>query len=411
MSGCPAFSAGGEGGIAQALRSVDCMTGQATAAAFGRLFGADGRLLPALTLILTLYVAFFAIGLLTGRTRVGVSTLTPRMLTLGLVLTFATSWMAYSQVVWTLAAGAPDQIAGILTGSHGSATTAFANRLDGLFGAVADAAQAASKPAPPTETGVTPATPMVGGFTAATVLWLSAIMLLLGSVGVLVTTRIALAALLALGPVFIVLALFRGTRGLFEGWLKAVVLFAIVPLLAVLIGGGAVLALDPIVRGLQLSGGEPDTRAVGVLFVGAAVFVALMVLAVKTASTLVTGWRLPWSDAATGEGDRGMAGASGTIVGGTSVAAAAAGGSSRMMGDDRLREIVAAFPATTSGTRFTDAGGAAPGYARRPAELVRLDGASLSRGGGGRDARATGVGERFRPRPMAALPKPKEQLK
>jgi type IV secretion system protein VirB6 len=33
--------------------------------------------------------------------------------------------------------------------------------------------------------------------------------------------RIALAAVMALGPVFIVLALFRGTRGLFEGWLKA----------------------------------------------------------------------------------------------------------------------------------------------------------------------------------------------
>ena len=38
--------------------------------------------------------------------------------------------------------------------------------------------------------------------------------------------RLALAALLILGPVFIVLALFEGTRGLFEGWLKSVAMFS-----------------------------------------------------------------------------------------------------------------------------------------------------------------------------------------
>ena len=36
-------------------------------------------------------------------------------LTLGLVLTFATSWIAYSQVVWNLATGAPDEIAAVRT--------------------------------------------------------------------------------------------------------------------------------------------------------------------------------------------------------------------------------------------------------------------------------------------------------
>ena len=407
MNGCPAFSAEGSAGIAQALRSVDCMTGEATAAAFGRLFGADGRLLPALTLLLTLYVAFFAIGLLTGRSRLGVASLTPRMLTLGLVLTFATSWLAYSQVVWTLAAGAPDQIAGILTGSHGSATRVFADRLDGLFGAVADAAQQASKPAAPTETGVTPATPMVGGFTASTVLWLSAIMLLLGSVGVLVTTKIALAAMLALGPLFIVLALFRGTRGLFEGWLKAVALFATVPLLAVLIGGGAVVALDPVVRGLQMAGSEPDTRMVGVLFVGAAVFVALMFMAVKTATTLVAGWRLPWGrerdEASAAAADRALAGA--PLAAPTAAAPSAA---TRFAGDARVRELVSALPAPGSAARSADPR-VSFGFARGPAEVVRIDGSAVP-SAPRRDPRAQGVGSRFRPRPAAALPKPKELL-
>jgi type IV secretion system protein VirB6 len=406
VSACPSFSAEGAAGIAQALRSVDCLSGEATAAAFGRLFGADGRLLPALTLILTLYVAFFAIGLLTGRTRIGVAQLTPRMLTLGLVLTFATSWIAYSQVVWTLAVGAPDQVAGILTGSHGSATAAFADRLDGLFKAVADAAQSASKPAPPTETGVTPATPMVGGFTAATVLWLSAIMLLLGSVGVLITTRIALAALLALGPIFIVLALFRGTRGLFEGWLKGVVLFAVTPLLAVLIGGGAVVALDPVVRGLEMAGGEPDTRAVAVLFVGAAVFVALMVIAVKTAGTLVAGWRLPWARDAARDAEAG-ASAGYAAPSATGSVAAVPGSTSTIAGDARVREVVAAMaPSTTSAGAGSDQR-MGSGVGRSRADVIRIDGAAVP-GGITRDARVLGIGQRFRPVPASALPKPKE---
>ena len=32
------------------------------------------------------------------------------MMTLGLVLTFTTSWVAYQGVVWNLAVGAPDQL-------------------------------------------------------------------------------------------------------------------------------------------------------------------------------------------------------------------------------------------------------------------------------------------------------------
>ena len=57
--------------------------------------------------MLTLYIAFFAIGLMTGRTSLSVSGLTPRMMTLGIALTFATSWVAYQSVVWNLRSARP----------------------------------------------------------------------------------------------------------------------------------------------------------------------------------------------------------------------------------------------------------------------------------------------------------------
>ena len=89
---CQQVMEGVGSGVAASLRAVDCAAGATAQAAFGRLFGTEGALLPALTILLTIYVALFAFGLITGRSRLGVSALTPRMITIGLVLTFATSW-------------------------------------------------------------------------------------------------------------------------------------------------------------------------------------------------------------------------------------------------------------------------------------------------------------------------------
>lgn len=271
-------------GIAASLRGVDCLTISTTQAAFGRLFGTNGALLPALTILLTIYVAFFAIQLLTGRSRVGVGALTPRIMTIGLVLTFATSWIAYSQVVWNLALGAPNEIAAILTGVRGSATDVFAQKIDILFSVVGEAAGANQ----PVQEGNPAAAASIVSPTG--LLWLGSILLLLGTAGVLVTSRIALAVLIALGPVFVVLALFDGTRGLFAGWLKGVILLSIAPLFAVL-GGSMMLELAvPVVRALTEIPGQIDPRAAMAFFMIGAVHVALMSLVMKVATTMVVNW-------------------------------------------------------------------------------------------------------------------------
>src|SRR5687768_11223187 len=126
-------------GVAASLYAVDCAASATVQASFGRLFGPGGALLPVLTILLTLYIAFFAFGLITGRSRLGISALTPRMVTLGLVLTFATSWAAYQTYVLNLAIGAPDEIAGYLMGTSGSATTIFAGKIDVVMSALMEA--------------------------------------------------------------------------------------------------------------------------------------------------------------------------------------------------------------------------------------------------------------------------------
>ena len=265
------------GGIAAALTAVDCVAADVTSDAFNRLFAPGGSLGLALTILLSLFVAFFGISLLLGRSNLSVRSLTPRMITLGLVLTFATSWVAYQTVVWNLAVGTPDWLATVLMGGDESATKVFAQKLDVVFLAVQQASQGQED---------------ISAFTPPGMMWMGAMLLLLGTVGVLVTARIALALLVALGPIFVVMALFNGTRGLFTGWLKGLVMLALVPLLAV-VGGSVMLELAvPVLSSLSATPGQIDAQAAMAFFLVGAVHAALMFMVIKVAATMVAGWQV-----------------------------------------------------------------------------------------------------------------------
>lgn len=262
-------------GVAASLRAVDCVANEFAAQAFGRLFAPGGGLVTALTILLTLFVAFFAIQLLLGRSSLSIRSVTPRMMTLGLVVTFATSWVAFHSVVWNLAVQTPDYLAGLVTGDKGSATQTFGDKIDIVFAAVQQASGGTTD---------------ISAFSPAGMLWLGAMLLLLSTVGVLVTARIALAVLVALGPVFVVLALFEGTRGLFGGWVKGLTMLALTPLFAVL-GGGVMLELAvPVLTALAQTPGQINPQAAAAFFLVGAVHCALMVMVIKTAGAMVAGW-------------------------------------------------------------------------------------------------------------------------
>ena len=353
MNQCEPFGAEGPAGVADALQKVDCLANDATAMSFGRLFGAHGSFQTALTIILTLYIGLLAFNLLTGRSALRLSVLTPRMMTLGLVLTFATSWIAYQSVVWNLATGAPDEIASVLIGSKGSATTLFAEQLDGFFNAITDAASTAQPnvaalSANPSAAAANPAAvaASAGLMSPANILSIGALIMLLGTVGVLVVCRLALAALLILGPIFIVLALFEGTRGLFEGWLKSVTMFALVPLLTVVMGSGALVAIGPMVAGLDHAGADIPIKTAVSILVASIIYLSLMLLVFKVAANLTRGWRMSRAQAfaqAHFGAAHGTAHQERALIPAPAVATAAA-----MVSSDRVRSAVASLEAMPS---------------------------------------------------------------
>ncbi len=395
MKICPTFPEQGPMGIADALRNIDCVTGNAVETAFARLFGTSSALSQALTLILTIYIALLAISMLTGRTQLRLSLLTPRMLQLGLVLTFATSWVAYQSVGWDLLTGAPDQIAGVILGNQGSATQLFAQRLDVLFDVIANSAHLAQGA---NATATVGTVPMVANASPkpADLLWMGSLMLLVGTVGVLIVARIALAAVMALGPVFIIMALFKGTRGLFEGWLKTAIMLALTPLFAVLIGGGTLVMAAPMIRALARAGGQVSLGLATNIFLAAFVYLSLMVLAMRAAAMITGSLRLGGrsdadlaaSDAAGGQGVVGL-------LPPPAAFASNAGEAGSPPPDERVRELVRSL---NTGSPAVAANDVAPAESDRRTVIVPAT-PSLSAEPGltpGGDPRVRSLGQGFR---------------
>ena len=381
MSTCEALTRTAADSTLEAIRAVDCLANETAAVGFARLFGAQGSLLSGLTILLTLFIAGFALALLTGRTRIGVAVLTPHVFLLGAVLTFATSWVAYQSVIWNLAVAGPDELAGTLMGTGGSAVELFANRLDQILAAISAAADAVGTPA----AGAAQAAQ--GSFTPTNLMWLAALLLMLGTVGVIVVSRIALGVLLAVGPVFIVLALFSGTRGLFAGWLRAVVLTGATPLFAVLGGTMSFELIVPVVQKLNGDLGI-DGRAAISLFLVAAVHCALMVLTLKVGSTLVGGWKVFGSGAG-----RGAEAASAPAWGHPAAVP--------LLPAPAALRTVHATAFASEPTSAGGGGGGAPLLSGSQLRLIEAQFPGQSPVSAGVHSRARGIGSRFRPMPKA----------
>src|SRR5690606_7808819 len=109
--------------------------------------------------------------------------------------------------------------------------------------------------------------PMLG----SGLLWLSAISLLLVTLGLIIAAKIVLAFLLAIGPVFIGMLLFDQTRGLFEGWVRATLSFAMAPLAVNVFGAVMLMILAPFLEILV------DNAAQATFDMGPVITVALII--------------------------------------------------------------------------------------------------------------------------------------
>lgn len=208
-----------------AIRFLDCQAQLLGAEGYKALAAPGSAASILLTGMVTLLIAFFGYRMLLGHTptvREGVLT----FVKIGLVLVLATSWPAYQTLVYDIILQAPAELASAigsptnLPGSGGG----LVGRIDAVDQALKVLAIEGVGPVPMGPDGrplmpSVPPPPFLGFDSFA--LGFARVIYLVSTVASFAFVRIAAALLLALAPLFAAFLLFDGTRGLFEGWLKA----------------------------------------------------------------------------------------------------------------------------------------------------------------------------------------------
>lgn len=210
-----------------ALRFLDCQAQLLGAEGYRALAAPGSTASVLLTGMVTLLIAFFGYRMLLGHTptiREGVLT----FVKIGLVLVLATSWPAYQILVYDIILRAPADLVATI-----GAPTALPGSGGGLVGRIDGVDQALKYlaidgvGAPPLGPDGRPLLPTVApppflGFDSFA-LGFARVIFLVAALAAFAAVRIAAALLLTLAPLFVAFLLFDGTRGLFEGWLKALI--------------------------------------------------------------------------------------------------------------------------------------------------------------------------------------------
>lgn len=305
------------------LSTTDCHVQALVRSGYGALFEGGGAFGAVLTTLLTVWVALIGYRLLLGRAQLSVGDFALTAVKLGAVIALATQWGTYQAVVYHLLFDGPQQLAdAVLRGLSANGVSFGGDVFAGLQRAFDDltyfspaappgSAAAAQAAAPAAGQALAAAAPIAvpavataatagqgllskGGFDSLLLL-LSAVVLLLSTLGVLLISKIVLGLLLALGPVFIACLLFDSTRGVFEGWLRASLGFAFAPLASTVLLGLGLTLLGPSLLAIETMR-DQHSYIPGVAF---GVTVLVLVLAGVAAGLLVAagviagGFKLP----------------------------------------------------------------------------------------------------------------------
>lgn len=311
-----------EGLARDVLASTDCLITDQVQRGYAMMLAPGSGFQQLLTAALIIYVAFVGYRLMLGYSSLTMRDAVIHFVKIGVVLALVTSWPSYEVIVFNLLFNGPEQIAGTMLASAPGIPQTNGDIFDALqavFDRITTVASAAWGHAVPTPGSATVplADPMGGAADIRTpkgvlppislgqlgsqqflamALWASALLMLLSTVGVLLVVRILLALLLLVGPLFIVAALFAATQGLFEGWLRTAVKFALAPLFTILTSAALLMALTPFVIELEANtDARLETTPVLAILLITIVFAAVLFQAAKIAGGIASGIRLPKS--------------------------------------------------------------------------------------------------------------------
>jgi type IV secretion system protein VirB6 len=234
-----------DGVIRGVIATVDCQTRAYAQGGYMALTSGSPVFQALLTALLTIFVALIGYRMLFARGDTRLSDAPWIALRIGLILALVTSWSTFQTLVFDVADRAPVEIAAIasapLQGSSGSSLAA--RPVDGLQAAYEELTQTAiAYGRVAGQDAKSYSSPQAA---AAEAVGLATGVLFFSSAGVISASKLTIGVLTAVGPLFIVLALIEATRGLFVGWVRAMVAAALTTLVTWLLVVLMLTVLDP----------------------------------------------------------------------------------------------------------------------------------------------------------------------
>lgn len=165
------------------------------------------------TTLVTIYVILWGWSMMRGMITEPITDGVTRIVRLAIIVGLATNIGLYSGYVADFLWNSPDALASLIASGHSDSLT-NANFLDTLFGKMYDFGKAFQEKA-----YASPGLfPDFGLLAAAWAVWIFGLVATLYAGFLLVLSKIALAVLLAVGPLFILTTVFEGTKRFFDVW-------------------------------------------------------------------------------------------------------------------------------------------------------------------------------------------------
>lgn len=281
------------------LSYLDCQAATLGAQGYGALAAPGSTASVLLLTLLTVLFALIGYRMLLGEAptlREGVFT----FVKIGIVLALATGWPAYQTLIYDVVFRAPGELAAEIGGASGlpGTTGGIASRLDGVDqGLRTLSIYGVGIPVIDPNVGVPQVEPQLWAGFDTFALGASRIVFIGTAAGGFGLVRIAAGFLLALGPLFIAFLLFAGTRGLFEGWLRALIGAALGALVATILLSIELALFEPWVAELvaRRAANEAITGVPAALFATMLVFAGILLGLLVVATRVASGLRFPQS--------------------------------------------------------------------------------------------------------------------
>jgi len=290
---CPALPA--TGFLSALLRFVDCEAQTIGANGYQAFASPGSNFSLVLTGLLTLFIAVQGYRMMLGHVPSAREAVLA-FVKIGIVLVLATSWPAYRTLVYDTVFRGPTELSGAIGGASAlpGAQGGMVARLEATDKAMVSLAILGAGQPMTVEQAAERMPPPINGFEAFA-LGGARMLYLIGIIGAFAAVRLVAGLLLAVAPFFFALLLFDATRGLFEGWLRALAGAALGALGVSIILGVELALLEPWLASLLAARAASITvpNAPVELLVVSTVFCVVLAAMLWAVSRVAMGFRFP----------------------------------------------------------------------------------------------------------------------